>query len=623
MELKRIGVPLNEIAIIYRKHRVVDNLITVFEKLNVPLNVKRRVNILKEPLVINILKVFEYIWQEHQNPGSAENLLFEMMHFSFFRIDSRDAAKVANKCKYNWKEKSQPHWRTVMTDPIEVEAMQFRNPESIAQLNENLEHWISDLSTMTLQILFEKILKFGNIIGMIMQSEQRTWSMQVIATLFDFIKDETAKNFKITLGELLEVVERMDENDLAISLNKIVHAEDGVNFVTAHGAKGLEFEYVFMIASSKDNWEKQRRNYQFSFSYPPALKSSDNEVSEEDERRLFFVGMTRAKKFLQISYAEEDAKAKQKEKSRFTAETEIDEFPALVSEEVVFKYYEDLLRYVEPNIQLLDENLISKVVENYVLSVTNMNKYIKCPLSFYFDVILRVPSAKTKYLGFGNAVHRALNRFFIDIKKQEIFPTKEMLIQYFKEGMDYFSSHFTAMEYEDLTSYGIELLERYFDQNNEDWQTLPDVESEWRVSNVQYEGVPIKGDIDRVDIYKDFVTVRDYKTGKSKTEKYRKPNKKNELGGEYWRQIVFYKILIDLDHRNSWKVKDGTIDFIQENADGKIIQQPVEISESDISLIGKEIKEVYMKIKNHEFTEMCNEERCQWCNFVKNDYVFV
>ena len=126
-----------------------------------------------------------------------------------------------------------------------------------------------------------------------------------------------------------------------------------------------------------------------------------------------------------------------------------------------------------------------------------------------------------------------------------------------------------------------------------------------------------------MDIYKDYVTVRDYKTGKSKSEKYRTPNLKNPFGGEYWRQIVFYKILIDLDHRNTWRVKDGTIDFIQENANGKIVQQEVQIQPSDLDLMGSQIKEVYHKIKSHEFTEMCNEDRCQWCNFVKNDYVFV
>ena len=62
--------------------------------------------------------------------------------------------------------------------------------------------------------------------------------------------------------------------------------------------------------------------------------------------------------------------------------------------------------------------------------------------------------------------------------------------------------------------------------------------------NVEVEGVPITGVIDRIDFLDNqTVHIVDYKTGSHKKDKLNPPTAKNPHGGNYWRQLIFYKIL--------------------------------------------------------------------------------
>ena len=74
------------------------------------------------------------------------------------------------------------------------------------------------------------------------------------------------------------------------------------------------------------------------------------------------------------------------------------------------------------------------------------------------------------------------------------------------------------------------------------------------------EGVPIKGNLDKVEFTGKQVTVVDYKTGKLKNakDKLQRPTNEEPNGGDYWRQAVFYKILIDHDRTKDWQVA-GTV----------------------------------------------------------------
>jgi len=153
---------------------------------------------------------------------------------------------------------------------------------------------------------------------------------------------------------------------------------------------------------------------------------------------------------------------------------------------------------------------------------------------------------------------------------------------------------------------------------------------EINVDHAEYRGVPIKGILDRVDIGSDGqVDVTDYKTGNifnHTNKKKLKPPKEgdaDDVGGDYWRQIVFYKLLLDSDKKHNWEMTSGWMDFIEPKKDtNELFRQKIVVRPEDIQIVGQQINETWSKIQNHEFSEGCQEDNCTWCNFVKNDFIF-
>jgi DNA helicase-2/ATP-dependent DNA helicase PcrA len=124
-----------------------------------------------------------------------------------------------------------------------------------------IEKLISDVPNVTLQTLFEHIMREAGVLNQIMQSTEKIWLMQVLTGLFDFIKEETQRNPAMSLKELIGIIDLMEKEDLSLPLVQVSGSDKGVNLLTAHGAKGLEFEYVFFAGCNATTWEKKTQTF--------------------------------------------------------------------------------------------------------------------------------------------------------------------------------------------------------------------------------------------------------------------------------------------------------------------------------------------------------------------------
>lgn len=625
-KLQEAGEDLSEIAVIYRNHKLADHIVKALELKNIPLNVKQKVNILTLPFIRNVINLLTYIQEEYDKPDSAERLLYELMHYEFFDITSRDAAVICKACSRK-TDGARSSWRSLMANKEQLLSLKLESVQSVTRLEDNLAYWIKELPNHTIQGLFEKLLTKGGIISYIMNSPENVWLMQVITTFFDFIKSETAKNPGLKLKDLLRIISQMQANKLGIDLNKIVHAEKGVNFVTAHSSKGLEFKYVFLISSASKCWEKQSAR-SGGYKLPDTISEADNEDQTEEERRLFYVALTRAREYLYISYPARENSGKELEMSQFVAEildkNEIEvERRSLPDAEVISFQAALMLGEENPKIDLIDLEFLKDALKNYKMSVTHLNKYLRCPLTFYFENVIKVPSARSESMGFGNAVHYALFSAFLNMSrsKDKVFPDKEAFLQYFEEGMHNHHSHFTDKEFERKLTYGNELLPEYYDHYIDKWHKQSIVE--YQISNAEFDGIPISGALDKIELDgSNKVNVVDYKTGKPENgrKKLNRPDEKDPLGGEYWRQIVFYKILLESDRTKNYEMISGEIDFVEKSSKKEFVKQKILITPEDLKIVKDQIKTTYQKIMNFEFREGCGKEDCQWCNFVKYNY---
>jgi len=226
-------------------------------------------------------------------------------------------------------------------------------------------------------------------------------------------------------------------------------------------------------------------------------------------------------------------------------------------------------------------------------------------------------------MGFGNAIHYALEKLFRQMLQSDdnAFPPVEDFIKFFKTGMFRHASHFTEEEYTLKLEYSGILLPEYYQQYREQWKKQATVE--YRINNAEMEGIPITGVLDKIEYDGRTCNVVDYKTGDplKAREKLKRPDDKDPLGGDYWRQVVFYKILLDSDKTRKWDMISGEIDFVQK-AKGKTAfdKSKLIVTQEDLHIVKDQLRTAYKNIMTHQFSLGCGKEDCRWCNFVKFNY---
>ncbi|SMO39901.1 ATP-dependent helicase [Solitalea koreensis] len=633
------GVGPDEIAVIFRNHNQAEALANYLAAKEVPVNIKRKLDILTLPFVDNIINILRYLAMEMDTPYSGDDLLFEIMHYDFFNIPSIETAKISVEVfrkNYSFGAKADDsvfgktsirRWIADLAQPKKLTLFDQQTSAEIKKLSQDLEFWIKESKNLTLQELFEKIILRAGILKYIMHSKERNWNMQVLTNLFDFLKEENRKNPDLKIEDFVRTIELMKQNDIRLELNKTLFAEKGVHFMTAHGSKGLEFEYVFLVGCNTKVWDtKQKAGGTKNYKYPDNLTTKVAEGSElEESRRLFYVALTRAKHSLYVSFAAEDKKGKALEHSQFIAEMrqglDLPTQHKTVNEDALFDYIATQFNEEEkPKIELIDKNYLDLLLQNYTLSVTHLSSYLDCPLRFYFQNLIRVPSGKSPSATFGLAIHWALNKMYIKMHETNAFPGEDFLFDQFSWFMYRNRESFTKDDFKLRMEYGRKIIPPYYVQYAITWNKV--AVTERSIKNVVIDNVPIKGNLDKMEFNGKQINVVDYKTGKYKNAKakFSRPDEKNPTGGDYWRQAVFYKILVDNDKSNDWEVVSTEFDFVEPIKDNEYHKEKIVITPDDIEFVKAQINETHSKIMNHEFSQGCGKEDCHWCNFVRSNF---
>lgn len=620
------GVEAGRIAVIYKENKYGETLSSYFKLKQIPVYTKRNLNILDLPFSRKIILILRYLAAELETPFSGDEMLFEILHFNWFGIPPIEIAKlsatVADKRFGNDKTNLRKYALEIANHPIKD---LFSKPiPGLKKAMNSLEQLINDVPNITLINLFDNIIRETGIVNFIMQHPEKHWLLQELTGLFNYIKEESNRNPSLDLSRLIVLIDLMIKENIRLPLVQVSGSDKGVNLLTTHGSKGLEFEYVFLAGCNASYWEKKRKPGG-GYSMPDTMFASQPVFSDEEElRRLFYVALTRAEKYLYLSYSDFKVDGKPLEPSMFIAEIQ-DAYQINASKEVLSKDSMSefaLLQYQEsitPKIEKIEAEFIERVLEKFVMNVTALNNYLKCPLQFYFNNLVRVPSGKSESTEFGSAVHSALQQFFQQMQDSNQFPSKEKLFAYFEDYMLKNKKSFTKEQFKRRMEYGGEVLSNYYNAYINEWNKVVVIER--TIKNVIVNGVPLKGKLDKLEFNGKLVNVVDYKTGdvdKAK-DKLLGPNDKQPEGGDYWRQAVFYKILVDNYDQKSWQVISSEFDFVEPDNKKKYRKEKIVISDDDIDTVKNQISTVWQKIQDHDFYTGCGKEDCHWCKFVKNN----
>ena len=626
-DLKAKGISLSDVGIMYRNHSQSEELIKYLESEGISYNVAKTQDVLEVPLVHQLNTFLTYLMLESNKLDSGQHLLFEILHYHNFKhISAFDIARLSNVLSKNWDKGWREQLNTTAND-LDI------SPSSKAELKAfvaDIEYWLKEIHNVTLQTLVERIMSKIGFVARALSSKDATYQIQCLKTYYNFLKEETAREPYLSLQEYLEKIELLKSNNIGLKLNKIIHGINGVNLMTVHGSKGLEYDYVFVLGCTENKWEKDSKSLPYKLNM--LIPGEPKKATEEESRRLFYVALTRARKHIELSYAIKDHKDKDLTKSLFVVELEESGAAKLekqqASEEDLLHFFDFMLtQRNEEYINLVHQDFVKKEVENFRLSATNLNSYLRCPVSFFYQNILRVPSAKGESSTFGTAVHYALDGLYknIIVLNGEL-EAKELLKKRFSSAMNSSKEAFTKEGLERRMYYGIDILNKYYDEYANTFENEKEVHTELYLKNCEIDGVPIRGQIDKVVVNDGIAHVVDFKTGQVKygIKKVKPPvtlddnpdeaNYEKRLGGDYWRQVMFYKALIESDKTQNLKVISGEIDFIEPEAENHK-RVKIMISDDEFAFVRRQIKDTFSRIQNLEFEKGCEQDDCQWCTF--------
>ncbi|MBT8218237.1 MAG: ATP-dependent helicase, partial [Bacteroidia bacterium] len=617
------GVKPSEIAVLYRKHAQSEALMTLLSDRDMVYSTKRTINVLHEPIIRNVRILLSYVAQQYEDFNAEDNLLFRLLHLPFFDTQSLDLAKLGFYLSSLSMDEDAIPWRVAISDSMLLEQLKIESPNSLLQVGNLIDDWTKSMDSYSLQGFVEYILTSSGVLNYILEHRDRDWNIQLLTTFYNYIKAEIRKNPLLKLADLMNTIDLMDQTGVALPYHKTIYTNDGINLLTAHGAKGLEFENVFLLEVTKDRWQSNRGGG-FQFSYPDTITQTSKEDAAESQRRLFYVAMSRAKTHLQISYPEYSDTEKKLQRAGFIDEIEATGFhqvyPDVNNEDVVETQIALLSQALKPKIALPLESLITERLEQFRMSPSALNSYLACPINFFYNYILKVPSIQSEPASYGMAMHAALEKLFNKMLSDDdkAFMESEELIASFEAYMVRQRGAFSTKGFDFHFAKGKKNLVMLYDKKVDEWEKK--VETEKFINDVAMSGVPLKGTIDKIEFMgSNLVRLVDYKSGKFDKKRVAAPNDKNPEGGPYWRQLVFYKLLFEgSSYANGRKAQSAMIAYVDSNREDQFDEYAVEFDPDQESKLIEILTATYAKIMNHEFDEGCEEERCQWCQFVKD-----
>ncbi len=617
-QLVRSGVPPREIAVLYARHKQANRLLALLEKKGIAYQTKRPINLLDLPWMQQFRGLLHYVHEESQRAFSGEGRLFRLLHAAFFGLTPLDLARVSLLLQ---SDRDQPsgkiqRWRSLLANENALQDLHLNDGQKLLETARRLESWIAELPNLPLPNFIERLYNQSGLLAYALEQPDKIWWLQTLTTFLDFVQAEAGRHPRFSLARLLNVLNSMDDNRLSLPVQQPLRSSnDGIQLFTAHGSKGLEFGHVFMIDCTDDLWGKSATGHRGRFTLPDTLTLSGEEDAVEARRRLFYVAMTRARRQLQISYSRFGEDGKPLVQAVFVEETGLPKTETPVPVETLLLTQSLLLlESAKPVITLPEPALLDDLLHNFTLSVRSLNRYLRCPLAFYYTDLLRIPETMSEAATFGEAVHGVLQQFFLKMKTegQYRFGTAAELEQLLAKEMERRRGYFGEGSFNQRLSFGKELLRRFHADQIVHWRQRAVVER--RIDRVELDGVPLTGTLDKLE-WVDERTLRivDYKTGTPDLNKTAAPSEKQPYGGDYWRQLAFYKILLEQAHLYSESVGSAAVSWLEPDRKGRFPVVEIVFSPPEIQFVEEMIRTTYAKIMAREFTEGCGQDDCIWC----------
>jgi DNA helicase II / ATP-dependent DNA helicase PcrA len=426
-------------------------------------------------------------------------------------------------------------------------------------------------------------------------------AVQNIAKLFDRIKNFESEKLNSTIFDVAEWINLMLEvGDSPTAADLDVRDANAVNILTVHASKGLEFKVVFLVNLVNERFPTRQRSEKIPL--PVSLIKeklpADTDFHLQEERRLFYVGMTRAKELLYFTAAKTYGEGKRLKKlSPFIYEC----LPKLVISDEGYKSVQLSLIKSLSSYEIQEEIKETKkpLKINYV-NYSNLQMFDICPLHYKAKAILHLPTPKSFVQSFGISLHNTLYNYYKLVQMEEKLTLKQMLEilkdEWINEG--YNNKQHEAENYQ----RAIKTLKNFY--KSEGKKPIKPLALELPFSFTLKGGIKVSGKIDRIDSKPDGgIEIIDYKTGAD--------NPKADTAHEL--QLAMYALAATRvkDAILNRKPKDITLTLYFLEGGTK---KSMHFTGEDLKKLEKELLEKIKEIENSDFK--CSKNvLCKNCEF--------
>jgi DNA helicase-2/ATP-dependent DNA helicase PcrA len=628
------GVKYSDIAVLFQKNSTALEFTKYLDTLKLPYQFTKSFNILEDPFVHTLIQILNYVIKEAASPNSAQDILAQSLFYDFFELKMIDISKLMTDYKA-FREEKEAH-------------IPLRDFLVTQKLETHIQYWFETLENLILSSVkmpplrfFDHLIDVLNLRTYALKNQNALSIFETWNTLNIFFKDYLKQNNKATLQEIVQQINTYIEEELEIKLIRQFKNSNAIQIMTLHGSKGLEFDKVILFGNNEERKNANNimipktvlyKNIEDIESIQQQMEA-DKDTEFEEQRRLFYVALTRAHRSLYLSYSEYKNDASGKDKA-YKHLPFIDELPAeCIQRQSIEIEEKQALRFLSVTTESIENQskkwylntFLEQKIKNMKWSVSMLNTYIACPLRFYFTRLLNVPEKDNKAMTIGNVFHYALETFFKHVQDHNEEFSEKLLLDGALLNLEKFKYLLTPEEFDDYSAYIRKIVPIYYKNEVEHWNTNYEIEQYYEET---WNDTILNGKIDKLEwITANTANIKDFKTGsyENAKTKFTSPetedldqtelSKKERFGGDYWRQATFYKLLFDLKHPNK-ELNQVCFDFIFPEK-GENIKKVITISNEDVNALKHQILWMKEKVQQNIF-DGCQEPNCVWCNLTKN-----
>jgi DNA helicase-2/ATP-dependent DNA helicase PcrA len=499
-------VTWNDFAILLRANSAAEDLLPLLYNAGVPYTFFASRGLYKKPVILDLLSYMRLLDNLHDSQS-----LYKVFTLPKFQIDQRDLSTLL---LYGHKKALSLY--DVLGHSASVTGLAAATHKKIDLLFKNLQyHYELNKTKHAAEITVQIIKDLGIEDKVKEETLEAAENRELVEQFYKKVEEFGRQNDDKSLHNFLRLLDL--EMEAGSSGNIKFNPEAGpesLKVMTIHGSKGLEFKYVFVI-----NMVDQRfptREKADAIEIPMALVKDilpEGDFHLQEERRLFYVGLTRAKTNLYLTWAKDYGGAREKKPSLFLTECGLvpGEKANKATGKVVFTKTQ------------VDHGPV-KFAPPTQFSYSQLNDFETCPLKYKYQHYLKLPVEGSCHLSFGQTIHKVFEEYLklyktnLELPQQDLFGGKqEQILPEFKYLEELYQKKWVDDWYKDkkekadYRARGQAMLKTFYDELQKDKFVPKYIEQFFKLKVGKYDFV---GKIDRADVFQGGIRILDYKTGK-------------------------------------------------------------------------------------------------------------